>query len=194
MNTLIKLLLILAVFFVTTPLFAGCGACGGHAATEVKSADCGTTSCDSKAPKVTGDDCSSGVCGTSEPEPAKLKSSSKPHDHGHANIGTISPLALKSMVDAKLPVTILDARSGKWDDGRRIPGAKSLNADSKVREILKVLPDKESLVVTYCSNLQCPASAKLAKHLKSLGYKNVVEFPEGIQGWSESGFPVHKVK
>ena len=98
------------------------------------------------------------------------------------------------MLNAKTPLILLDARSGKFDDGTRIPSAKSLNSESKVLEILKMVPDKESLVVTYCSNLKCPASDKLAKHLKSLGYKNVVEYPEGIQGWKEAGNSVEKAK
>lgn len=88
---------------------------------------------------------------------------------------------------------IVDARSGKYDDGRRIPGAKSLNAASKVSAILTMLPEKEALIVTYCSNLNCPASGKLFKHLKSLGYKNLIEYPEGIQGWLGAGHEVETV-
>jgi len=111
------------------------------------------------------------------------------HIHGGSNITTAG---LRALLQSKVPLTILDARSGKYDDGRRIPGAKSLNADSKVSEILKILPEKESLIITYCSNLKCPASHKLFEHLKSLGYKNLLEYPEGIAGWIEAGYEVEK--
>ena len=132
------------------------------------------------------DDCAS--CVSNEPAPTKTVEAVQ------VKIGTLTTPALQSMLNAKTPLILLDARSGKFDDGTRIPSAKSLNSESKVLEVLKMVPDKESLVVTYCSNLKCPASDKLAKHLKSLGYKNVVEYPEGIQGWKEAGNSVEKAK
>ena len=100
---------------------------------------------------------------------------------------------MKKVVDAKA-ATILDARAGKYDDGKRIPGAKSLNSESKKEEVEKALPSKAAPVVTYCSNLKCPASGMLAKHLKDLGYTNIREYPEGIKGWVEAGNPVEPAK
>lgn len=105
---------------------------------------------------------------------------------------TITGSALKALLDAKVPVVVADARSGKYDDGRRIPTAISLNAGSSEEEITKVIPNKDTLVVTYCANPKCPASSKLASHLTSLGYKNVIELPEGIDGWVAAGYTVEK--
>lgn len=102
----------------------------------------------------------------------------------------INTEGLKALLDSKVPVILLDARSGKWDDGKRIPGAKSLDAAATPDQVAAVIPAKEALVVTYCSNRQCPASGKLAKHLVGLGYSNVIEFPEGIAGWIEKGHAV----
>ena len=53
--------------------------------------------------------------------------------------------------------------------------------------------DKNALIVTYCSNTKCPASARLATRLRKLGYTNVLEYPEGIDGWAEAGKAVVKV-
>ncbi len=100
---------------------------------------------------------------------------------------------MKGYVDSGKAI-ILDARSGKYDDGYRIPGAQSLNSQSSAEEIAKVIPNKDTLVVTYCSNLQCPAGKALAVHLKKLGYTNVLEYPEGIAGWRAGGGDVHKMK
>jgi rhodanese-related sulfurtransferase len=152
--------------------------------------------------------CPDGVCSVTESE--------KGHDHsGHDHAGhdhhnkkvekpsetehshkaaTLNTSALKTLMDSGIPLIILDARSGKWDDGSRIPGAKSLNSESKPEEIAKIIPSKDSLVVTYCSNLKCPASDMLYRHLKSLGYSNVIEYPEGIQGWKEAGNQVKTTK
>jgi rhodanese-related sulfurtransferase len=109
--------------------------------------------------------------------------------HGH-NINTFQ---VKAHVDAGDAI-LLDARSGKYDDGYRIPGAKSLNSKSTAEEIAQVIPSKDAQIVTYCSNLQCPASKALAEHLESLGYTHVHEYPEGIAGWRAAGGAVDKVK
>ena len=94
---------------------------------------------------------------------------------------------LENIIESNVPMVLLDARSGKWDDKSRIPGAQSLNDKSTREEVEKIIKTKDTLVVTYCSNLKCPASNRLYIHLKKLGYKNVLEYPFGIQGWLEAG-------
>src|ERR1035437_10291539 len=99
----------------------------------------------------------------------------------------INTPALAALINTKVPSIILDARSGKFDDGKRIPGAKSLNAGSSDDAIKAMLPDKSALIVTYCVNLKCQASHQLADKLKQMGYNNVIEYPEGIEGWLKAG-------
>jgi rhodanese-related sulfurtransferase len=102
---------------------------------------------------------------------------------------------LKKLLDSGTKVILLDARTGKFDDGRRIPGAKSLSPKARPEEVEKVAgKDKDALIVTYCSNLKCPASSYLFKHLKELGYTNLHEYPHGIEGWAKAGNKVEKVK
>jgi len=104
----------------------------------------------------------------------------------------VNPHGLRVLLDAKLPVVVLDARSGKYDDGRRIPTAHSLHAGSAPEEVAKVVPEKNALIVTYCANVHCPASNNLAKRLEQLGYHNVIEMPQGIDGWVAAGYPVNQ--
>jgi len=52
------------------------------------------------------------------------------------------------------------------------------------------LPGKDALIVTYCSNLKCPASSRLARRLRELGYTSVLEYPYGIEGWTKAGHEV----
>ena len=127
--------------------------------------------------------CPTGVCGLS----AAPKAAAEAEEHN------LSTFQMKTAVDAGQTI-ILDARSGKYDDGYRIPGAKSLNSKSSAEEIAAVIPSKNSPVITYCSNLQCPASKMLADHLQALGYTHVKEYPEGIAGWRAAGGPVNQVK
>jgi rhodanese-related sulfurtransferase len=105
----------------------------------------------------------------------------------------LSTEEFKNIVDKKSSL-IFDARTGKYDNGERIPGAKSLSAASSAEEVTNAIPDKNASIVTYCANPKCPASAALAEHLKKLGYTNIMEYPEGIDGWIKAGNKVDKVK
>ena len=102
--------------------------------------------------------------------------------------------ALATLVKSGVPLVVLDARSGKYDDGRRIPGAQALSAKADAKQAAALIKSKDALVVTYCSNLKCPASRQLAQRLKTLGYTNVLEYHKGIEGWAAAGLPVSSVK
>jgi rhodanese-related sulfurtransferase len=94
---------------------------------------------------------------------------------------------LKAMIGSKDQVVVLDARSGKYDDGRRIPGARQLASSADAEAIAAALPSKDATVVTYCSSPKCPASKKLAAKLSGMGYSKVFFYPDGIAGWVDSG-------
>jgi len=87
---------------------------------------------------------------------------------------------------------LLDARSGKYDDGMRIPGALSLTDKATPAQASRRIKSNDSLVVTYCANVKCPASTRLAAHLRNLGYTNVIEMSAGIDGWKAAGFETVK--
>lgn len=100
--------------------------------------------------------------------------------------GAVTTAELSKMVDSG-KATLLDARSGKYDDGRRIPGAKGVGTKPSKKDVAAIVSSKDALVVTYCTNLQCPASKMLGKRLRDYGYTNVKEYHEGIEGWAEAG-------
>lgn len=99
---------------------------------------------------------------------------------------------LATLLKSGVKLTVVDARTGKWDDGLRVPGAKSLHAGSDAKDIASTLPDKKGLVITYCANVKCGAGPALVKRLKELGYENIIEFKDGIEGWAEAGQTVEK--
>ncbi len=115
------------------------------------------------------------------------KSSKKEHCKKYKNGPFINTVVLENMIESNIPMVLVDARSGKWDDKSRIPGALSLNDKSTKDEVIGKIKSKDALVVTYCSSLKCVASNKLYIHLKKLGYKNGLEYPCGSQGWLEAG-------
>ncbi len=168
--------LLIASFGVTLHSVEGCSSCSSAHSPEKEAA------------VKTADTCADGVCAADD-HAHKTESPVATEEKTEAP-ATINTLGLKTLVNSGVPLIILDARSGKYDDGRRLPGALSLNSESKPEDISKVIPTKEALVVTYCANLKCPASHALYSHLKTLGYTNLIEYPEGIEGWVEAGNPV----
>jgi rhodanese-related sulfurtransferase len=113
---------------------------------------------------------------------------------GEAAKTVIGTQEMKALLTSKAPVVVLDARAGKWDDGRRIPGAIAVSPTATAEEVAKAVPAKDSLIVTYCANLKCQASAKLAENLKSLGYTSVLRYEDGIEGWTSAGNAVEAPK
>ncbi len=107
---------------------------------------------------------------------------------------TITAEGLKSWLDAGKSVTILDARTREYDDGKRLPGAKFLPYNAKDEEVRQAIPSTESTVVVYCSSPKCPASKFLADRLVEMGYKNVYKYPDGISDWTSKGFPVDRTQ
>jgi rhodanese-related sulfurtransferase len=106
--------------------------------------------------------------------------------------GHIDTNALAVLIASGVPLVILDARSAKWDDGKRIATAKTLTADASEEQAMELIPSKESLVVVYCSNVHCSASSHLAKRLSDLGYINILKYEAGIQEWINSGHSVRE--
>ena len=132
---------------------------------------------------------SCGHCGTSS-DSSTTNAAAKAEKHPTM----IDTKELAQMIASNTPMVIVDARSGKYDDGRRIADAKQLAADAKDAAIAKALPDKDALIVAYCTNKECPASAKLAARLIALGYTKVHKYPEGIEGWVAAGNSVTSEK
>lgn len=97
---------------------------------------------------------------------------------------------LKNWIDSNKDVVILDARSKSHFNDEVIPKAKWLPHNANPQEIAKAIPSKNTPIVVYCSNVRCPASDKLAKRLKFLGYSNVNELHGGISEWKKAGYPV----
>ncbi len=99
----------------------------------------------------------------------------------------ISTALLKMLLASKTNLILIDARSSKWDDGRRIPGAISLTSEASAEEFASTLPQKDALIAVYCTHAQCGASSRLAQRLADLGYMNVLKYAEGIDVWAQQG-------
>jgi len=100
---------------------------------------------------------------------------------------TIDTATLAMLFRSEIGVVLVDARG----EGQSvlIPGARALAVDSDASRVESVIGSRDTLIVTYCGGLHCPASAKLYRHLKQLGYENVLEYADGLAGWTAAGYP-----
>ncbi|MEZ0115099.1 rhodanese-related sulfurtransferase [Catenulispora sp. EB89] len=96
---------------------------------------------------------------------------------------------LKAAIDSG-SVTVLDALAGAYWEQQHLPGAIPLHADHVEEVYAELLPDRDALIVTYCSNPACQNSQAVAGKLEGLGYTNVRKYREGIEDWAAAGLPL----
>ena len=68
-----------------------------------------------------------------------------------------------------------------------LPGAVHVHFEEVEERAAQALPDKDALIVTYCSNTACQNSRIAAEELAKLGYSDVRRYEEGKQDWEEAG-------
>ena len=171
---------------------AGCG-CGDKCTCPKEKCACTATKCACPAkPAAKADECGGACAATGaleKPAAAQPQEPAKPEQvEGYKHIDTEGVQA--AVAEGK--AVILDARAGKWDDGKRIPGAKQLAPSEAAEKAAILIPAKDSRVIVYCTNLHCPASKYLAMELIKLGYTNIEKYPDGIEGWENAGKPVER--
>lgn len=104
------------------------------------------------------------------------------------NLVAVSIAQLKKVMDAKEPLTLVDARpkERKYDKGH-IPGAISLPDSQFDKLAAQLLPaDKATPLYFYCDGLECKLSNDSAEKAVKLGYSNVKVVPAGWPGWDKA--------
>ncbi|HAU1150504.1 TPA: sulfurtransferase [Legionella pneumophila] len=105
-------------------------------------------------------------------------------------INEISPQILKSKIDNHEKLIIIDVREeDEWKTGK-IPNAIHLSKGIIERDIEKIIADRQSSIVVYCSGgYRC---ALVADNLQKMGYTNVSSLNTGLQGWLVAGYSLVK--
>lgn len=84
-------------------------------------------------------------------------------------------------------VLLLDALPPSYFEVEHLPGAHNLPLDQVDRLAPILVPDRATMVVTYCSGPTCPNSKLAADHLERNGYTNVHVYEGGKEDWAASG-------
>ncbi|PKN89046.1 MAG: sulfurtransferase [Deltaproteobacteria bacterium HGW-Deltaproteobacteria-1] len=113
-----------------------------------------------------------------------------PHAFAQKTYPNINTEELKSMLDKKDKVVLIDSRTQPEYAESHIVTAVNI-PDKKLQENLTLLPaEKSSLLVIYCNGVKCGKSKRLAVLLEPLGYTNIRIYLEGIPVWEEKNLPL----
>lgn len=103
---------------------------------------------------------------------------------------------VRELLEAKPDVVVVDALGPQSYAARHLPRAINLPADDPdfARRARDMILDKDATIVVYCSNAQCHASKKAARRLEALGFRNVLEYEDGLEGWERAGYAFEEPK
>jgi rhodanese-related sulfurtransferase len=130
-------------------------------------------------------DCGQGKCGRDLSKGCGGCSATKKTAKADHEQARICATGLQTLMRAKVPFCLIDARSKRAKGDQGIPGSKVVTEAGFSGQAGRLPKDKETLLVTYCSNSRCGASKKVAAKLRRAGYQNVIVYGEGMQGWKQ---------
>jgi|SRR3989344_7993038 len=108
-------------------------------------------------------------------------------------VGFITTKDLKQKVDNKEDFALVEVLGPETFAEFHLPGAVNVPVDDTFEAgIQKAVPSKDKMVVVYCRDIECHASAKATKRMELLGYKNIFEYHDGKEGWRAQGLPIEK--
>lgn len=105
---------------------------------------------------------------------------------------TIERDELKKLLDQRDPVALIDVLSEESYEDYHLPEAINIPAKSEDfdRRVQQAVPDKDTPVVVYCLNHDCPASPQAGERLEGLGYQEVYDYAAGKEDWRDAELPV----
>jgi rhodanese-related sulfurtransferase len=110
-----------------------------------------------------------------------------PHD---AKKPTVKKVTITEVADLQKQkkVAVFDANGTDFrKQNGIIPGAVLLSHYQKYDAAKELPAAKDSKLVFYCANLQCPASHAAAEKALEAGYTDVSVLPDGLMGWKKAG-------
>ena len=180
-------MILTATFGINLYAGAGCASCEhGHGA-EVKAAT------EVKTEVKADESCPDGVCASDKHDHKATEAAAKTRQRSGDAPATVNTLGLKpsSAVAFLSPFSMPEQANTMMEEEFPVPCLSTRNQRPK-----KSLKSFRTKIIDR--NLLCqpqlPASHKLYTHLKSLGYTNLIEYPEGIDGWVAAGNPVNAPK
>jgi rhodanese-related sulfurtransferase len=103
-------------------------------------------------------------------------------------VRTIDRDEVRAWIDSGEAV-VLEALPSMQYAAVHLPGARNMPHDQVDGLAPRVVPDKDTAIIVYCSNAACQNSPQAARRLVALGYRRVFDYEAGKQDWIEAGLP-----
>jgi rhodanese-related sulfurtransferase len=97
---------------------------------------------------------------------------------------------MKSMIDEKKPMVLIDARTKDEYQEAHIDGAISMPEKTFDDQTSMLPSDKNALLVLYCNGVKCGKSKKAAAKAAAKGYTNILVYGDGFPVWEEKGYKI----
>ncbi|MBI4683679.1 MAG: hypothetical protein HY755_00585 [Nitrospirae bacterium] len=126
-----------------------------------------------------------------------LKRDKKDMPESLPGVKNIKAEELKSWIDQKKKIVILDNRPADEFEKEHIPGAVRLNSDDLLDDSKKAEQaglKKDDIIAAYCNGAKCWRSPAVSVMLQNLGYKNINWLRDGLPEWVKKGYPTAEGK
>jgi rhodanese-related sulfurtransferase len=105
-------------------------------------------------------------------------------------LGRVSREQLLRRIERGDEFVLVDALSPMSYAASHLPGAINLPPESVDEGARQRIPNRDTEVVVYCASSTCDSSVAVANRLIQLGYRNVLHYAEGKDGWTKAGLPL----
>lgn len=119
-------------------------------------------------------------------EPATLPASI-PAPEVEDGILIVSPERVHEWQTEGAPFVLVDARDSVQYADEHLPEAINISYVD-IRPGAE-LPPRDARIVIYCSDANCPISRYGYEALERMGYREIYDMREGLQGWKAAGYP-----
>lgn len=106
---------------------------------------------------------------------------------------TVSRQEAKDLIAQRKDLTLVETLGEEYFRKFHLPHARNVPFNEGFDEqIQTVAPDKAAPILVYCLDSDCDSSAKAARRLVELGYREVYDYEAGKIDWKEAGLPVEE--
>jgi rhodanese-related sulfurtransferase len=97
---------------------------------------------------------------------------------------------LRQKIESGDDFVLVDALAPMSYAASHLPGAVNMPPEWVDERAARLIPERTSEIVVYCSDSACDASVTVAGRLIELGYRNVLHYAEGKRDWMDAGLPL----
>lgn len=102
----------------------------------------------------------------------------------------ISKEQLLELLENREDFILVEVLAKEQYDAGHLPLAINIPVDKLEVLAPTMLPDKQRIIVVYCSDFLCGASTGAVRLLQSLGYAHVLDYKGGKDDWAKAGLPL----